>query len=212
MISVWFLIALFALMVLGWILWKTATRIDKLHRKVVAAKISLDQQLQRRAGAAIDLAVSGLLDPASALLIANEAYAIADSLDPIGEPEFAMELKGLSMARELGESELSSCLRQVFPDETAITDIRANPIGDELMYRLVSTWYRCELVRRFHNQAVADARALRRHWWVRVFHLAGHAELPETCELDDAMSPALAAAAVVRANREGAGENLCYPL
>jgi len=195
MVSVWILVVLLVLLLFGWFLWSAATRIDKLHRKVVASRISLDKQLQRRAGASIDIAVSNLLDPASAMMLANEAYDVIDDQDQIEEPEHAFDLKGFTNQRELEESELSQCLRQVFPDEDAICEIRANPIGDQLVYRIASSWYRAGLVRRFHNQAVANVRAARRQWYVRFFHLAGHAALPETCEMDDAMSPALAAAA-----------------
>jgi len=194
--SFWVTLIIIIVVLLAWFLWRTATRIDKLHRKVVASRISLDQQLQRRAGASIDMAVSGLLDPASAMMIANEAYNIIDDLGPISEPEDAMNLNGLGATRELEESELSACLRQIFPDNEAIAAIRSDPIGDELVYRITAAWYRAGLVRRFHNQAVADARAARRHWWVRWFHLAGYAKVPETCELDDALTPELAAAAV----------------
>jgi len=188
----------------AWFLWRTAHRIDKLHRKVVAAKIALDQQLQRRAEASIDLAMSQILDPASAMMLANEAYTVLDELTPLAETDYPMSLAPISKHREIAESELTECLRQIFPDEQAIAEVRSFPtvtsssqsIGYDLLYRVTSAWYRAELARRFYNQAVADARAARRHWYVRAFRLAGHARLPETCELDDALPPELARTAV----------------
>lgn len=200
-----------ALIVIGillaaWYLWRTAHRIDKLHRKVVAAKISLEQQLQRRAAVSLDLAMSQLLDPASAMMLASEAYTAIDSADPIPypnnpeptylEPHYTMALTPVSKHREIAESELSECLRQIFPDAQAVTEIRRHPAGDQLMHRLAAAWYRAELTRRFYNQAVTDARAARRHWYVKIFGLAGYAQLPETCNLDDALPPPIAAAAV----------------
>jgi len=42
-----------------------------------------------------------------------------------------------------------------------------------------------ELARRFHNDHVTSARALRSRRRVRWFHLAGHAPEPTTVDLDD---------------------------
>jgi hypothetical protein len=41
------------------------------------------------------------------------------------------------------------------------------------------------MARRFHNDAVGAARALRRHRKVRWFRLAGHAPFPLAFEMDD---------------------------
>ena len=49
-----------------------------------------------------------------------------------------------------------------------------------------------QLARRFHNDAVTDVRRVRRKRVVRSFRLAGHAELPQTFEIDDDPPPALA--------------------
>jgi len=199
------------LLFFAWYLWRTAHRIDKLHRKVVAAKIALEQQFQRRATACIDLAMSQLLDPASAMMLANEAYAVIDGQDSVDVSGVSgvlsisgnatgneMALTPVSKQREIAESELSETLRQIFPDDQSIADVQAQPIGNELFQRVAAAWYRAELTRRFYNQAVTDARNARRHWYVRVFGLAGYAQLPETCELDDAVPPAIAAAATAR--------------
>ena len=64
-------------------------------------------------------------------------------------------------------------------------------VGDELLGTLSAAWYRAQLARRFHNEAVAQAERVRRKWWVRLFHLAGHAPMPATVELDDAAPDAL---------------------
>ena len=41
------------------------------------------------------------------------------------------------------------------------------------------------MARRFHNDAVRAARAVRRHRVVRWFRLAGHAPFPLAFEMDD---------------------------
>ena len=55
------------LLVAAWYLSYSAARLDRLHAKVEGAMSALDAQLIRRAEAALELANSGVLDPASAL-------------------------------------------------------------------------------------------------------------------------------------------------
>ncbi|HEX6578250.1 MAG TPA: hypothetical protein VF082_07765, partial [Jiangellaceae bacterium] len=56
-----------AVVLLGIYLSWTAGRLDRLHWRVDASRAVLDAQLLRRSGAALDLAGTGLLDPASAV-------------------------------------------------------------------------------------------------------------------------------------------------
>jgi hypothetical protein len=59
------------LLVMGvYVSWR-AGRLDRLHARVEAARTALDLALERRASAAAELASSGLLDPATSLLIAG---------------------------------------------------------------------------------------------------------------------------------------------
>jgi len=185
------LLIIVVLAIAATLLWRAAQRIDKLHRKVVAYRIALDGQLIRRAGATIDLAASQLLDPASALMLADAGYQVIDSLGAPVDPAAAINIAGLGMQRELDESALSANLRMVFADPETLNAVTMNPSGQHILSALASSWYRATLARRFHNQAVTHARNSRRHWWVRAFHLAGYAPLPETLELDDAMPPEL---------------------
>ena len=69
------------------------------------------------------------------------------------------------------------------PDEVAA--LRADPAGDELADALASAWYRVQLARRFHNEAVAQTAHARRGPLVRLLRLAGHAPVPHSLELDD---------------------------
>jgi hypothetical protein len=165
--------------------WQGASRIDRLHRKVAASRIALDAQLVRRASAAVELATSGALDPASAVLVADAAYAASDA-GAVTSPAAALKMDWLDSARERAESGLTATLREAFGSPEAVHDLRAGP-GGEVLEGLAAAWYRVTLARRFHNEAVAQTRRVRRLWYVRLFHLAGRAPMPRTVELDDAL-------------------------
>jgi hypothetical protein len=188
----WSEIALAALGVLavGLLLaWRGASRLDRLHRKVAASRIALDAQLVRRASAAVELAASGALDPASAVLVADAAYAASDA-GPVTSPAAALKMDGLGPDRERAESGLTATLREAMGAPEAVRQLRAGPAG-EVVSGLAAAWYRATLARRFHNEAVAQARRVRRLWYVRLFHLNGRAPVPRTVELDDALPQAL---------------------
>ncbi|WP_125777834.1 hypothetical protein [Antribacter gilvus] len=209
----WSEIAFWALavaVVVVFLAWRSASRLDRLHRKVAASRIALDTQLVRRASAAVDLAASGVLDPASAVLVAETAYAVVDAAGASGEvmsdpsdggpgalraPSALVlatfGIDGLGAVRERAESALSATLREALGPPEAIHALRAVDPGDLLLDSLAAAWYRATLARRFHNEAVAQAQRVRRHWYVRLFHLAGRAPVPRTVELDDAMPDGL---------------------
>jgi len=63
---------------------------------------------------------------------------------------------------------------------------------------LAAAWYRVQLARRFHNEAVAQAQRVRRKLLVRLLRLHGHAPMPRTVEIDDERPPALERAHEVR--------------
>ncbi|GAA3821280.1 hypothetical protein [Cellulomonas soli] len=89
------------------------------------------------------------------------------------------------------ESELTDALRAVLDCEDEIVDLRADPSGAELLDELSAAWYRVQLSRRFHNEAVAQTQRVRRGRLVRLLRLAGHAPEPATLELDDEWPAAL---------------------
>ncbi len=187
------LVVLVAAAVVVWLAWVSASRLDRLHRKVAASRIALDSQLVRRSSAAVDLAASGLLDPASSVLVADAAFAVLDDGGPVTSPGEALAMDGLGAARESAESELSATLRSALGDPEVVVALRENPPGDDLLAGLAAAWYRAQLARRFHNEAVAQAQRARRHWYVRLLHLAGRAPVPLTVELDDQMPDGLGA-------------------
>ncbi|MFV2143037.1 MULTISPECIES: hypothetical protein [Isoptericola] len=193
----WSEVALLAVVVVGlalWFVWVSASRLDRLHHKVVASRLALQAQLDRRVRTSLDLASSGLLDPASSVLVADAAFAVTETSErsaptAAGEPSSseAFALTGLPADREGAESELSVTLRSVLDDSETVAGLRDSEPGAELVGDLGAAWYRAQLARRFHNEAVAQAQRARRPRRVRWLRLAGRAPLPQTVELDDQM-------------------------
>ncbi|GGS68245.1 hypothetical protein [Streptomyces violaceus] len=171
---IWIAVALVAIgLYLSW----TAGRLDRLHARIDAARAALDAQLLRRASVAQELATSGVLDPAASIVLYEAAHAARQA-----EEE----------QREVAESELSQALRAVFAEAQQLEAVREAPGGEEAATELVQAVRRVPMARRFHNDAVRAARALRRHRKVRWFRLAGHAPFPMAFETDDEPPAALA--------------------
>ncbi len=195
------LVVAVALVVVWWS-WVAASRIDRLHRKVAASRAVVDTQLLRRASAASTLAASGVLDPVSSVLVGEASWASITAGDPQtqGMARLPAELRGPGRPealdaetadRGLVESELSATLREALADPQEVAELREEPGAAELLSALADAWYRVQLARRFHNEAVAQAQRMRRGWAVRTLRLAGRAPMPQTLELDDAWPPAL---------------------
>lgn len=191
------LIAIGVAIVLVWIVWTAAQRLDRLHRKVVASHGVVDAQLRRRASVASALASTGLLDPVSSVLLAEASWAALAAADvpTIDEPDALAAPPRVTepdaVDRGLAESELTATLAEALDDPAAVAELRSDPVGVELLTALAESWYRVQLARRFHNEAVAQAQRLRRGKVVRWVRLAGRAPMPTTLELDDAWPPAL---------------------
>ncbi|MCL1899392.1 MAG: hypothetical protein FWG11_02530 [Promicromonosporaceae bacterium] len=188
------LISLATLVLIATACWRRAGRLDRLHRKVVGARIALDRQLGLRASAARDLVASGLLDPASAMVVFDAAHAVEAERDHGAvTPLEQLSLAGLSEERLRLEGVLSAALRAaVDDDDQATAPDAANGDGGpdealDLESDLRAVWFRAQLARRFYNEAVAQARRARHRWLVRLFRLAGHAPLPEPVDLDDSL-------------------------
>ena len=75
----------FVLLALGWCLYAMALRVDRLHRQVLGSRATLEAQLVHRGQAALDLAATGALDPASALLLSRAAHDALDCEGPVVE-------------------------------------------------------------------------------------------------------------------------------
>src|SRR5699024_8176825 len=100
------LIALALLALVAVALGSVAQRLDRLHRREYQTRATLEAQLVRRADAAADLAASGALDPAGAVLVADAALASMGAARLVGDEE-EPDAPG---ERELVESDLSRTL------------------------------------------------------------------------------------------------------
>lgn len=196
-----------------WIVLATAQRLDRVHRKVVASRLALDAQLLRRSNVAGAVAASGMLDPVSSVLLIESAHAVGTS-DADGDQELIVavpdleELVGrhrdeaqrdgpsrisviqaldgtLGKDREAGESTLTAVVRELLDSEEEARPLYQNSEHEELLNQLSAAWYRVQLARRFHNEAVLQAQRVRANPCVRVFRIAGRAAMPATVEFDD---------------------------
>jgi hypothetical protein len=156
-------VAVVLLLVGAYASW-TAGRLDRLHHRVESARASLETELARRAALVAELAGSGILDPASSLLLMDAAHRArtgSDSSDLSDEE------------REQRESALTRAINAIGTE--------VEPWAGELSLAM----RRVQLARRFHNDIVVSTRDLRRRRLVRWLRLAGHAPMPTTIELED---------------------------
>lgn len=167
------------LLLFGLYLSMTAGRLDRLHVRIATAELALEAHLLRRSAISLELAGTGLLDPASSALMADAAHQarVAPESDPA--------------ARVRAESNLTWALMAVFPDDEVVEELDETQEGAELVSELAASCARVALSRRFLNDGVRACRAVRRQRLARWFRLAGHTPWPETVELDDAVPPAL---------------------
>lgn len=185
------LVIVVLLVAAGWYLSYSAARLDRLHAKAEGSLSALDAQLVRRAEAGLELATSGSLDPASALLVADAASTALERhiTHPVGDdPLDGQHFGGL----ESVENDLTQALSAALTPES-VAAIRAEGLesmGGEALDRVRAAALRVQMARRFHNEAVREVRRVRAKRVVRVFHLAGYAALPEPVEFDDALPAA----------------------
>ncbi|MDQ3616797.1 MAG: hypothetical protein M3393_09280 [Actinomycetota bacterium] len=158
-----------------WLYW-TANRLDRMHHRIDLARASLDAQLLHRSGSALELATSGSLDPARSLILVDASHAARAAA---------------SEEVEAAESDLSQALRAVLADVGEGRALRQDPVTGALVHELAGDCRKVVLARRFHNDVVASARALRSRRRVRWLRLAGHAAALETVDLDDEPPSAL---------------------
>ena len=68
--------------------WR-AGRIDRLHARLEMARAALDVTLVRRSSVALELATSGLLDPATSLLLAGAVHGTRPAGSGVGPRPWA---------------------------------------------------------------------------------------------------------------------------
>lgn len=165
-------IAVVILIGFGVYLSATAGRLDRLHHRVDMAYSSLDAQLLRRSAAALEVASSGLLDPASSIVLSDAALNAQDNENP-------------PLARGQAESDLTKAIAATIGSREDLELLSESEEGRALVDSLSGAIHRAALSRRFYNDAVRACRAVRRQGLVRLFHLAGNTDWPRTVEMDD---------------------------
>lgn len=181
----WLVVLVLALALFGLYVSMTAGRLDRLHRRIDAASGALDVQLLQRSAVALELAGSGVLDPATSAVVADSAHAARLASGDEGHDP---------VERGLAESNLTRVLVEVFADPDEVDDLAQVPEVAALLDELATACRRVELSRRFLNDGVRACRQVRRQRLVRWLRLAGYAAWPITVEMDDTPPPGLSAA------------------
>jgi hypothetical protein len=180
-------LVLLALVIWGFYISWRASRLDRLHNRVEAARTALDLALVRRSSAASDLASSGLLDPATSLLLADAVRRAKQA----GQAE-----------RDLAESDLTRALRATVGDpgvrsELAAADPRPHPDDSDdsadLLTEVESAAQQVFIARKFYNDVAGRTIDARRRPLARTFRLSGSAQEPKFFEMDDVITASDAA-------------------
>ncbi len=182
----WVVLGLALLLAAAWYLSYSASRLDRLHAKVEGALSALDAALVRRAETSLELANSGALDPASALLLASAASEALERTTTHALENDPLEGQNFG-GREDVESDLTDALAATLTGSVR-DDIRTGPgPAADVLERVHTAGRRVQFARNFYNQAVRDVVRVRAKPIVRWLHLAGHADLPQTVDFDDSL-------------------------
>ena len=184
-----------ALFVGVYVSWR-AGRIDRLHARVDMARIALDVTLLRRSSVAQELATSGLLDPATSLLLAGAVHGTRVG-HPGGSGPVATGSKASGVVppgqqsgerpRDLAESDLTKALRAAFSQPDFRASLSGKEGADELLAEVEEAAHQVYVARKFYNDLVAVTREARNRPLARVLHLSGRAKAPVFFEMDDSL-------------------------
>jgi hypothetical protein len=154
------------IVLIGWYLSFSASRLDRLHHRVETSWATLDSLLQKRAALAQEIVAESNLDPATAYLISTSATAARDAN---------------IIERSSAESILSESLRLV---QNAALD-NAVELPSELLVELSDLTSKVKLAINIHLEAVNATRNVRSKLIIRLFRLAGKAPLPVRYAFED---------------------------
>ena len=160
------LAVLLFIVLIGWYLSFSASRLDRLHHRVETSWATLDSLLQKRAALAQEIVAESNLDPATAYLISTSATAARDAN---------------IIERSSAESILSESLKLV---QNAALD-NALELPSELLVELSDLTSKVKLAINIHLEAVNATRTVRSQWIIRLFRLAGKAPLPVRYAFED---------------------------
>jgi hypothetical protein len=171
-----------ALFIGVYVSWR-AGRIDRLHTRVDMARAALDVTLLRRSSVALELATSGILDPATSLLLAAAVHGArqggAEGMGPPGQDT--------DRPRDLAESDLTRALRAAFSQPDFRASLSGKEGADELLAEVEAAAHQVFLARKFYNDMVAATRGARQRPLARILRLSGRAKAPEFFEMDDSL-------------------------
>ena len=162
-----------ALFIGVYVSWR-AGRIDRLHARVDMARAALDATLLRRSSVALELATSGLLDPATSLLLAGAVHGTRSGDRP----------------RDLAESDLTRALRAAFSQPGFRAELDGKDGAPELLGEVEAAAHQVFIARKLYNDVALRAIDARRRPLARALRLAGNAPPPEFFEMDDALADA----------------------
>ena len=171
-----------ALFIGVYVSWQ-AGRIDRLHARVEMARAALDVTLLRRSSVALELATSGLLDPATSLLLAGAVHGARQG----GSGGMGPPGKDSERPRDLAESDLTRALRAAFSQPGFRASLNGKEGADELLAEVEAAAHQVFLARKFYNDVVAATREARRRPLARLLRLSGKASAPEFFEMDDSL-------------------------
>jgi hypothetical protein len=171
-----------ALFIGVYVSWR-AGRIDRLHARVEMARVALDVTLLRRSSVALELATSGLLDPATSLLLAGAV----DGTRQGGSGGMGPPGQNRDRPRDLAESDLTRALRAAFSQPGFRSSLSDKEGADELLAEVEAAAHQVFLARKFYNDVVAATREARRRPLARLLRLSGKAKAPEFFEMDDSL-------------------------
>ena len=150
----------------GWYLSFSASRLDRLHHRVETSWEHLDALLQRRAALALEISHQTDLDHATDLILTQSAYvsreeAISNRND--AERSLSQSLKFLRESADSGEL---SIFLPLLSELTTLTE-------------------KITLAVAIHLEAVNSVAKLRSRPIYRLFHLAGKAKLPKIYSFEE---------------------------
>ena len=156
----------FVVILFGWYLSFSASRLDRLHHRVETSWEHLDALLQRRAALALEISHQTDLDPATDLILTQSAYvsreeAISNRND--AERSLSQSLKFLRESADNGEL---SIFLPLLSELTTLTE-------------------KITLAVAIHLEAVNSVAKLRSRPIYRLFHLAGKAKLPKIYSFEE---------------------------
>jgi hypothetical protein len=169
---IFIVIAAFVILLFGvYVSWR-AGRLDRMHTRVESARTALDLAMVRRSSSAYELASSGMLDPASSLLLASAVRGAKEA----GNGE-----------RDLAESDLTRALRATFSQPGLRSDLEGREGAKELLAEVDAAAQQVFIARMFYNDVASRTIDARRRPLARVFRLSGNAPPPEFFEMDDSL-------------------------